>query len=44
MIVQDIMKVHSGQMEIRNVDSGRGTMVSLRLPVYEQAAGDTSAS
>jgi len=44
VIVQDIMKVHSGQMEIRNVDSGRGTMVSLRLPVYEQAAGDTSAS
>lgn len=44
VIVQDIMKMHSGQMEIRNADSGKGATVSLRLPVYEQTAMDNPES
>ena len=44
VIVQDIMKMHSGQMEIRNADSGKGAAVSLRLPVYEQTNTDNPES
>lgn len=35
-IVQDIIKIHSGHMEIKG-QPGEGTTVSLYLPVYEQA-------
>lgn len=40
-IVQDIVKIHSGHMEIKG-KSGEGTTVSLYLPVYEQAIGGSS--
>jgi signal transduction histidine kinase len=38
-IVQDIMKIHSGHMEIKG-EPGTGTTVSLFLPVHEQAGGN----
>ena len=37
-IVQDIIKIHSGHMEIKG-QPGEGTTVSLYLPVYEQGTG-----
>jgi C4-dicarboxylate-specific signal transduction histidine kinase len=37
-IVQDIIKIHSGHMEIKG-HPGEGTTVNLYLPVHEQATG-----